>query len=101
MSCRHHDGRGCALGLYGGRPSPGVCARCDRYDGPARGLGDRIAAVAEVTGVAAVARTVERVTGRPCGCAERRRALNEAFPTSYPQAEFESAPKVAPPSEPM
>ena len=101
MTCRHHDGRGCSLGLYGGRPSPGVCALCDRYDGPARGLGDRIAAVAEVTGVAAVARTVERVTGRPCGCAERRRALNEAFPTSYPQAKSESAPKVAPPSEPM
>ena len=66
-----------------------------------KGLGDVVAAVAEVTGVAAVARTVERVTGRPCGCAERRRALNEAFPTSYPQAESESAPKVDSPSEPM
>ena len=70
-------------------------------DPSVKGLGDVVAAVAEVTGVAAVARTVERVTGRPCGCAERRRALNEAFPTSYPQAESESAPKVAPPSEPM
>jgi phage tail tape-measure protein len=66
-----------------------------------KGLGDVVAAVAEVTGVAAVARTVERVTGRPCGCAERRRALNEAFPTSYPQAKSESAPKVDSPSEPM
>jgi hypothetical protein len=66
-----------------------------------KGLGDVVAAVAEVTGVAAVARTVERVTGRPCGCAERRRALNEAFPASYPHAESESAPKVDSPSEPM
>lgn len=39
-------------------------------------LGDRIAALAEKTGVAAVVRTVERVTGRPCGCARRTAALN-------------------------
>ena len=77
MNCRHHDGRGCSLGLYGGRPSPGVCAQCDRYDGPARGLGDVVHAVAKATGVAALARTVERVTGRPCGCAARRAALNK------------------------
>lgn len=70
-------------------------------DPSVKGLGDVVAAVAEVTGVAAVARTVERVTGRPCGCAERRRRLNEAFPTSYPQAESESAAKVDSPSEPM
>jgi len=45
-----------------------------------RGLGDVVAAVAERTGVAAVARTVERITGKPCGCAGRRRRLNEAVP---------------------
>ena len=39
-------------------------------------LGDRIAGIAERSGVAAVVRTVERVTGRPCGCARRTAALN-------------------------
>lgn len=66
-----------ALPLYGDRPSPGVCAICDRYDGPSRGLGDRVHIVARCTGIAAVARTVERVTGKPCGCAARRAALNK------------------------
>ena len=80
MSCRHHDGRGCSLGLYGGRPSPGVCAQCEHYDGPARGLGDRVAAVTRATGIAAATRVVSRVTGKPCGCAQRRAALNERFP---------------------
>ena len=70
-------------------------------DPSVKGLGDVVAAVAEVTGVAAVARTVERVTGRPCGCAERRRALNEAFPTSYPQAESSKPSKVDEPPEPI
>jgi len=40
-----------------------------------------VAAVAAVTGIAAVARTVERVTGKPCGCAARRAALNAVLPT--------------------
>ena len=70
-------------------------------DPSVKGLGDVVAAVAEVTGVAAVARTVERVTGRPCGCAERRRALNEAFPTSYPHAESPKPSKVDGGSEPI
>jgi hypothetical protein len=91
MTCRHHDGRGCSLGLYGGRPSPGVCAQCEHYDGPARGLGDRVAAVTRATGIAAAARVVSRVTGKPCGCAQRRARLNAAFPTSCPQAESPEA----------
>jgi len=41
-----------------------------------------VAAVAAVTGIAKVVRTVERVTGKPCGCAERRAALNAAMPTN-------------------
>jgi hypothetical protein len=36
-----------------------------------------VAAVASFTGIAAVAKTVERVTGKPCGCAKRQAALNE------------------------
>ena len=100
MSCRHHDGQGCSLGLYGGRPSPGVCAQCEHYDGPARGLGDRVAAVTRATGIAAAARVVARVTGKPCGCARRRAALNAAFP-SYPQSESPKPSKVDGGSEPI
>ena len=100
MTCRHHDGRGCSLGLFGGRPSPGVCAGCEHYDGPARGLGDRVAAVTRATGIAAVAGALERVTGRPCGCARRRAALNAAFP-SYPQSENAKPSKVDEPPEPI
>jgi hypothetical protein len=54
---------------------------CEHYEGACRGLGDRVAAVASFTGLAAVARTVTKVTGKPCGCAERRAALNAAMPT--------------------
>jgi hypothetical protein len=53
------------------------CARCDKYKGPARGLGDVVHKVAQVTGVAAV---VKRVAGDGCGCAGRRAALNRAVP---------------------
>jgi hypothetical protein len=28
MDCQYRHGRYCMLGLYGGRPSPGVCAHC-------------------------------------------------------------------------
>ena len=101
MSCRHHDGRGCSLGLYGGRPSPGVCAQCEHYDGPARGLGDRVAAVTRATGIAAATRVLSRITGKPCGCSQRRARLNAAFPTSCPQAESPKPSKVDEPPEPI
>lgn len=39
-------------------------------------LGDRIAALAEKTGVTKVVRAVERATGWRCGCDRRRVALN-------------------------
>lgn len=81
MSCTHYqDGRctnALALPLYGDEPSPGICGICEHYTGAPRGLGDIVHTVAKATGVAAVARTVERVTGRPCGCAQRRAALNK------------------------
>lgn len=80
MSCKNHDGKGCSLGLFGGRPSTGVCSVCDQYDGPARGAGDIVHRVAKATGIAAVAKAVERATGKPCGCKERRAALNAALP---------------------
>jgi len=77
-ACTRWDGTRCTLNLYGGRPSPGVCRACDRYDGPDRGLGDTVHRIAQATGIAAV---VERVKGGPCGkCKERRRRWNGAEP---------------------
>ena len=77
MSCNHHNGEGCSLGLFGGRPSPGVCATCDQYQGKPRGIGDMVQKVAEKTGIKAV---VEKVTGGGCGCNERRDKLNKLVP---------------------
>lgn len=77
MSCKHLDGQDCVLGLHGGRPSAGVCARCSSYEGPSRGLGDVVHKVAQVTGVSAV---FKRVVAENCGCAGRRAALNRAMP---------------------
>jgi hypothetical protein len=45
-----------------------------------RGLGDTLAKVFKATGVEAVAKAVEKVTGKPCGCAQRQEWLNEKFP---------------------
>lgn len=39
-------------------------------------LGDRVAALAEKTGVATAVRAVERATGWRCGCAKRTAILN-------------------------
>ena len=77
MKCDHHNGEGCSLGLFGGRPSPGVCATCDQYQGKPRGIGDIVQKVAEKTGVKAV---VEKVAGKDCGCGRRRDKLNKAVP---------------------
>lgn len=69
-----HAGR-CSLGLYGGRPSFGTCLRCEKYDGPARGLGDYIAKITSAVGV------------KPCGeCKERQKKWNKKFPTTKPLA---------------
>lgn len=40
-------------------------------------LGDLVEQLAQVTGMAKVAQVVEKVTKKPCGCAERKRKLNE------------------------
>ena len=78
MTCKHFIDDECrhaiALPLYGARPSAGVCAQCAHYDGPARGLGDRVHNVLGAIGVHKIV--------RDCGgCAARRAALNAAMPT--------------------
>ena len=77
MKCNHHNGNGCTLGLYGGRPSAGVCRKCDRYEGEARGAGDLVEQVTKRTGIKAL---VEKVARKGCGCGKRRDILNKLIP---------------------
>ena len=66
-----------------------------------RGLGDIVHAALKALGVVWLVDRTSKATGKPCGCAERRRKLNEAFPTSYPQAESPKPSKVDEPPEPI
>lgn len=101
MNCRHYD-NGCTLGLYGGKPSPGVCRQCASYRGPLRGAGDAVRAIVRVlfvgrTDIAErIAERIESmrkphrkspsipvipgVPARGCGCKRRQDALNRAIP---------------------
>jgi hypothetical protein len=82
MTCKHLEANKCthqnALAFKRHTP-PRVCAACPLYDGPPRGLGDRVHTVIEATGVGTVVRTV---LGNCGGCAHRRQALNEKYPNS-------------------
>jgi hypothetical protein len=44
------------------------------------GMGDVVAQVTESTGMDKLAQVYEQVTGKPCGCDERREMLNKLFP---------------------
>ena len=104
MTCRHWKD-GCTLGLYGGRPSPGVCRRCTSYRGPWRGAGDavrslvrltflgrldiaeRLAGRAEALWEAArdkgrdrALTVLQKAKGRGCGCKARQQRLNDLLP---------------------
>ena len=45
-----------------------------------KGLGDTVAKFTKVTGIKKVVDTVNKVTGRDCGCSERQNTLNRLFP---------------------
>jgi hypothetical protein len=45
-----------------------------------RGLGDSIEKFTKATGIKAVVDKVSEITGKPCGCAERRDTLNRVYP---------------------
>lgn len=45
-----------------------------------KGLGDSIEKFTTATGIKKVVDTVAKVTGKPCGCSERRDSLNRKFP---------------------
>ena len=69
--CTHMKDGNCSLGLFGGSPTRMSCASCMSYSGNIRGLGDIVAKVAQVTGIA----TVAKRSG--CNCGARRKKLNE------------------------
>jgi hypothetical protein len=80
IKCHHYFAGRCQHPEIKVAPTPEVCSLCELYRGPARGLGDRVAAVTSATGIAAVVRAVSAATGTDCGCAKRRAALNAAVP---------------------
>tara|TARA_B100001287_G_C22161548_1_gene290453 strand:+ start:144 stop:299 length:156 start_codon:yes stop_codon:yes gene_type:complete len=45
-----------------------------------RGLGDTVHKFTTATGIKRVVDKVSEVTGKPCGCEERRDTLNRIFP---------------------
>ena len=46
---------------------------------PSEGLGDTIEKFTKVTGIKAVVDAISKVTGKDCGCENRRDWLNEKF----------------------
>lgn len=97
MDCPNLQPPACGL-LPGITITPATCERCRAkwVDGqppteealtpilirlrPSRGLGDTVRKLTEATGIHAAAKTVERITGVPCGCEERQKRWNEAVP---------------------
>jgi hypothetical protein len=45
-----------------------------------KGLGDAIADLAHLTGLDRVAKAYEKITGKSCGCEQRRQTLNNLVP---------------------
>jgi len=45
-----------------------------------KGLGDTIEKITTATGIKAVVEKVGKVTKKDCGCGQRKKALNKAFP---------------------
>ena len=45
-----------------------------------RGLGDTIEKITTATGIKKVVDTISEITGVPCGCSEKKEALNKLIP---------------------
>ena len=45
-----------------------------------KGLGDSIEKFTKATGIKTVVEKAAKVTGKPCGCGQRRDTLNRVFP---------------------
>jgi len=57
-----------------------LCFCCPKYDGPKRGAGDFVAVGLNMVGADKIARCISKITGKPCGCNERRTEMNERWP---------------------
>ena len=69
---------GCGLDVVEGIPTEEDCSSCMKYQGPARGLGDRVHRIISSTGLD---RVVGGIADGDCGCAKRRASLNRLFPS--------------------
>lgn len=70
----------CVLGHMGSKPTSDYCNECDDYAGKPRGAGDFVELTAKHLGLDKLAKKVEKVTGKNCGCQERRKKLNKLIP---------------------
>jgi|TARA_R100001082_G_C4289864_1_gene127705 hypothetical protein len=48
-----------------------------------KGLGDTIEKITKATGIKKVVNKVSEITGKDCGCNERKDKLNKLFPYNY------------------
>ena len=48
-----------------------------------KGLGDTIEAITKATGIKKVVKKVSEITGKDCGCDQRKETLNRLFPYNY------------------
>jgi len=48
-----------------------------------KGLGDTIEKITKATGIKKVVEKVSEITGKDCGCNERKDTLNRLFPYNY------------------
>ena len=53
-----------------------------------KGLGDTIEKITKVTGIKKVVDTVNKITGKDCGCEKRKEQLNRQFPYNQIGTEF-------------
>ena len=53
--------------------------KLNRKNIQSRGLGDSIHKITQATGIKAVVDKVNKVTGKDCGCSNRKAKLNERF----------------------
>ena len=77
--CKHYLNGVCLIQVHH-NPTDQQCAECKFYLGETRGAGDVVHNVAKAVGADKVAKLVENVTGKDCGCGKRRAKLNKMFP---------------------
>ena len=70
----------CKRGLFGPDLKLSDCLSCKFYDGPPRGLGDKVTRVISKSGIEGVMKSF-MPKDKDCGCGKRRKFLNDKFPS--------------------